>query len=72
MKMKPMVARISVTSRTSISLLKSMRSMTMPMSGASMTAGSIAMAAVRAMVTSSAPKETSMEKMATCENHVPK
>ena len=46
--------------------------MTSPIMGASMTAGSIAMVAVSAMVISSAPKDTIMEKIATWENHVPK
>ena len=56
---------ISTTSNMDISLLKSIRSMTKPMMGARMTAGNIAMVAVIAMVISSAPKETIIEKIAT-------
>ena len=61
----PSVIAISTTSRMDISFLKSIRSMTNPMTGAKSTAGSIAIVAVMAMVISSAPKETIMEKMAT-------
>ena len=42
------------------------------MRGARITAGNIAIVAVSAIVISSAPKETIIEKIATWENHVPK
>jgi len=70
--MNPIVIEISTSKSTPISFLNSIRSMTSPMTGASTTAGSIAIVAVSAMVISSAPNETIMEKIATCENHVPK
>lgn len=68
----PSVILISTSKSVNINFLKSTRSMTMPMTGAKTTAGNIAIAAVKEMVTASAPKETSIENSATCENHVPK
>jgi hypothetical protein len=72
MKINPNVIHISTTKSISIRVLKCIRSMTIPITGASTTAGNMAIAAVRAMVISSAPYETIIEKIATCENHVPK
>ena len=46
--------------------------MIMPIIGAKITAGNIAIAAVKAMVMASALYSTNMEKIATWENHVPK
>jgi hypothetical protein len=71
-KINPRVIDISISKRIPISFLKSIRSTMSPISGASITAGSMAIAAVKAMVISSALKETSIENIATCENHVPK
>jgi hypothetical protein len=61
----PKVITISTSKSMNISFLKGMRSMTLPMRGARTTAGSIAIAAVKAMVSSSAPKATIIEKIAT-------
>jgi len=69
---KLVVIAISMIKRVVISLLKGIRSITIPMIGASTTAGSIAVAAVIAMRTASALNYTSIEKIATCENQVPK
>jgi hypothetical protein len=65
MKINPSVIDISTTNRILISFLKSILSMMSPMIGAKTTAGSIAIVAVSAMVISSAPKETIIEKIAT-------
>lgn len=69
---KPKVILSSTMSKTPINFLNAIVSMISPIIGAKITAGSIAIVAVKAIVISSAPKETIIEKIATCENHVPK
>jgi hypothetical protein len=54
-KINPSVIVISISRSISISFLNSIRSMIIPIKGARITAGSIAMAAVKAIVISSAP-----------------
>jgi hypothetical protein len=65
MKINPIVIDISMSNRTDISFLNSIRSIRSPIRGANITAGSIDIAAVNAMVISSAPKATIIEKIAT-------
>jgi hypothetical protein len=65
MKIKLMVIMISTMSSDSMSFLKSTLSMRGPISGARMTAGSIDIIAVREIVTASAPRANSIEKIAT-------
>ncbi len=72
MKTKESVINISIRSSDIIKGLKEIRSMRIPISGARITAGNIDIAAVKAMVTASALKATSMEKIATWENQFPK
>jgi hypothetical protein len=64
-KINPSVMDISTKSSMPINFLNSILSIIRPMRGAKTTAGNIAMVAVTAIVISSAPKETIMEKMAT-------